>query len=640
MDKLRVLKHYAFQEVTAELLNSIGGSLLNISDSVAQAFIAGFENSDHLIFQDLDVTPDTGLIVNLGLKGVFLYRVDQENCIVGVYKGVRADKLSPWTEEQLTFDAADLVNPRIDIIEAEIVQEDDGDYFDTVQLFNPGTETSYAEQKYIRTVRNVKLYKKTGVPSANPVAPVATSGRFCVKEVYIGAGSVSLVVGDIRSASIMFNPPIWSQGLNNTKKFPSIYKSLEYLYDNVLFKKMYWSNRGAFSEPFVSLPSVPAAGLSPNLIGASVVKVDNATKNIWFGLSADSGGNTNFIAIAFSFNYDTLIYQSSSTIENLGINIIGSPLTQKGLAHDISLDGASAYIGLWNKLWKSAIDGTGAALVGNNTGLNDFSGKQICAVAHDDTKGIVILGMCDPSINSGTATILVSDDDFSSVNTVEIVHPSAQRPRRYSAIKRVSATNYVALATDYQFAPSDNNEGQVQYSNDDGQTWLPSDISSAERMITATSAIYQKEADSYDGKVYILLYLDSALPGPTPTQPQGWTIFVSEDDGESFQFYKSIPVSVMSSGAAQMKTPISFIDKMWFIAGGSKLNASPNDSTLMRKSFVTTDFIIFSEIEFNSSPVTNGYISGVARISENECVLLHTGGVGALYGKREYVPII
>jgi len=228
MDKMRVLKHHAFQEVTADLLNSIGTSLFQMSDGMAQAFIAGFQNTDHLIFQDLNVTPDTGLTVNLGLQGVFLYRLDQENSIVGVYKGTRADKLSPWTEEQLTFDPADPTNPRIDIIEAEIVEEDDPDYFETVQLFNNVTETSYAQNKYVRKVRNVKLYKKTGTPAASPVAPVATTGRFTLREVYIAANATSLVPANIIAQ--VFDPEFTNWTTNHgVIIFPAIYDMIQYV---------------------------------------------------------------------------------------------------------------------------------------------------------------------------------------------------------------------------------------------------------------------------------------------------------------------------------------------------------------------------------------------------------------------------
>lgn len=244
MDKLRVLKHYAFQEVTAELLNSIADSLFAMQDGVAQAFIAGFINDDHLIFQDLEVTiVPLSLSVTCGLKGVFLYRTDSENCVVGVYKGTRIDKLSPYTEETLVFDPADATHNRIDIIEAEIVDEDDVDYYDTVQLFDTGTESSYAALKYVRRVRNVKLYVKTGVASVSPVAPTATPGRFTLREVLITQNvNTSLSV-----VSQTFDPSqsLWSID-HNVIQFPSIYEVIQYAKTIISQNRTYEIERHAY----------------------------------------------------------------------------------------------------------------------------------------------------------------------------------------------------------------------------------------------------------------------------------------------------------------------------------------------------------------------------------------------------------
>lgn len=228
MDKLRVLKHYAYQEVTADLLNSIADSLFTMQDGMAQSFIAGFQNTDHLIFFDLDVTPDVGLAVKCGLQGVFMYRTGPEDCMVGVYKGTRPDKNTPYAEESFTLTSADLTNPRIDIIEAEIVDEDDPDYFDTVQLFNQTTETSYAQNKNIRRVRNVKLYIKDGTPDPSPVAPIATAGRFTLREIYVAANAVTIGQPDIIEQT--FDPELtnWTTA-HGVIQFPSIYEMIQYI---------------------------------------------------------------------------------------------------------------------------------------------------------------------------------------------------------------------------------------------------------------------------------------------------------------------------------------------------------------------------------------------------------------------------
>lgn len=247
MDKVRVLKHHAFQEVTAELLNSIATTLFGMSDGIAQAFIAGFQNTDHLIFQDLDVTPDgSNLAVSCGLKGVFLYRTDAENSIWGVYKGTRPDKNTPYSEEVLPLAAADPTNPRIDILEAEIVEEDDVDYFQTVQLFNPGTETSFAQDQYIKRVRNVKLYVKTGVAAPSPVAPFATAGRMAVKEIHVAQNATSIVIGDIKSQPLDYLTSEWTTA-NPTKKFPSIYEVIGYVnYELSLARRQIFSGAGVY----------------------------------------------------------------------------------------------------------------------------------------------------------------------------------------------------------------------------------------------------------------------------------------------------------------------------------------------------------------------------------------------------------
>ena len=228
MDKIRVLKHYAFQEVTAELLNSIGTTLFGMSDGIAQAFIAGFQNTDHLIFQEFDVTPDgSNLAVKCGLKGVILYRIDAETSIWGVYKGTRPDKNTPYSQEILPLAAANPTQPRIDILEAEIVEEDDTDYFETVQLFNPATETSFAQNKYTKRVRNVKLYIKTGTPSATPIAPVATNGRMTIKEIYVGAGVTSITPANIISQTFDPSQSLWSRN-HHVILFPAIYEVIQY----------------------------------------------------------------------------------------------------------------------------------------------------------------------------------------------------------------------------------------------------------------------------------------------------------------------------------------------------------------------------------------------------------------------------
>ncbi len=300
MDKMRVLKHYAFQEVTADLLNSIGTSLFQMSDGMAQAFIAGFQNSDHLIFQDLDVTPDTGLTVNLGLQGVFLYRIDQQNCLVGVYKGTRVDKNSPWTQEQLTFDAADPVNPRIDIIEAEIIEEDDPDYFDTVQIFNNVTETSFAQNKYVRRVRNVKLYKKTGIPAVNPVAPLVTAGRMALREIHIGANASTISPTDIKAQPFDYTLSEWTAP-NPTKAFPSIHDLLQYINEELaktrrtIFRKagVYTYHVPRFRETlYVRAASGGGGGAAAGILGSSALSGGNGGDTI---LSDSSGELTRII---------------------------------------------------------------------------------------------------------------------------------------------------------------------------------------------------------------------------------------------------------------------------------------------------------------------------------------------------------
>lgn len=248
MDKMRVLKHYAFQEVTADLLNSIATSLFQMSDGMAQAFIAGFENTDHLIFQDLDVTPDgVNLAIRCGLKGVLLYRTDAENCIVGVYKGTRPDKNTPYSEEIIALDPASITDPRIDLLEAEIVEEDDSDYFETVQMFNQVTETSFALNQYIRRVRNVKLYIKTGVAAPSPVAPLATAGRMAIKEIHVAQNATSLLITDIKSQPFDYLTSEWTAA-NPTKKFPSIYEVIEYVnYELSLARRQIFSGAGVYS---------------------------------------------------------------------------------------------------------------------------------------------------------------------------------------------------------------------------------------------------------------------------------------------------------------------------------------------------------------------------------------------------------
>lgn len=282
MDKVRVLKHHAFQEVTAELLNSIATTLFGMSDGIAQAFIAGFQNTDHLIFQDLDVTPDgSNLAVSCGLKGVFLYRTDAENSIWGVYKGTRPDKDTPYSEEILPLTAADPTNPRIDIIEAEIVEEDDVDYFQTVQMFNPGTETSFAQDQYTKRVRNVKLYIKDGTPASSPVAPAVTAGRMVVKEVYVGAAATSLSSANIISQAFDPDQSPWSIS-HQTILFPSIYDVA-----SVFMKNPIWGSYAKVPSASSIYSMVKQAAYTSDLQENSVL--DDNTQILGMSANRDGG---------------------------------------------------------------------------------------------------------------------------------------------------------------------------------------------------------------------------------------------------------------------------------------------------------------------------------------------------------------
>lgn len=284
MDKLRVLKHYFLQEVTATLLNSVGDSLFTMSDHLAQ-ILAGFSDPRHIIVQDLDVTPDTGLAVKAGLQGCFIYRQTTQDAILGVYKGTRPDQISPYVEESLAIATADPTNPRIDILEAEIVQEDDPDYYDTVFIFNNMTETSGPEQKYTKRVRNVKLYIKTGTPAAIPVAPAATAGRFTLREITVPALAVTISPGDIVAQT---PPPIPSPWTFNHPV--TLYPSLVFIRDNTVYITGDQTVDGVktyTSSPVV--PDLPIDENSQNAVNAAFVMMHDAYSGVGWDMTTSGG---------------------------------------------------------------------------------------------------------------------------------------------------------------------------------------------------------------------------------------------------------------------------------------------------------------------------------------------------------------
>lgn len=634
MDKLRVLKHYAYQEVTADLLNSIATSLFTMQDGMAQAFIAGFQNSDHLIFQDLDVTPDNDLSVRCGLKGVFLYRTGAEDCIVGVYKGYRPDRLTPYTEEVLSLDPADPTNPRIDIVEAEIIEEDDSDYFDTVQMFNQLTETSEAVLKYIRRVRNVKVYIKTGVAAVNPVAPVATAGRFAVKELHVAANATDLVQNDIINQRIIYQQTQWTQPLNKTRLFPSIYEVLTYVYENPLTNLTFWVSCGIRMRA-QSFGVDGGTNIGDGLKGIKVVK-PNPRLGLFYaaGLSGSTNPYNLFLLVAkVEFNGKLTQYT------NLGATISGGDIGNSAyatLSTDIKIAQDDTVYGVMGKhVFKSNPDLSSYVELGNNV-PNNFSPYLFRGIAVNEDTGTIILVGRKQSVK---AVMLRSTDEFATAAT-EALHPSAMVTQFYSDVIWNGGNRFVAITEGSQFAIVDNLQKVISYSDDDGVTFnncvFDFDVDYADKIVLWATQIYKHPINGY---LYVVANLSSNSNYPAWN---GLYVLQSVDGGVTWTVFGSFVDMPIYPNALIGKSVISFSDGFWFIAAGG---ASGGNGSAAARCFVTRDFSTFQEMNTmfptvgQNLVVSPDSIATVTSVTGRDVIAVAASGK-VLYGRRDLYPIV
>lgn len=219
MEKVRSVKSYAFQEASADQVNSIGDQLVQTFNDFTAGFIMGFQMSDHVIFQDLDVSPGAGLSVDCGLQGLFGLRTDTFDVAIGVYKGIRAAFPDPYTEENLVISPNSSGLERIDTIEVEILYQDDPDFTESVPIFNPGTGQVSANNKIIRKVSEVILSINTGTPGSG-TGPAVTAGKMVVKEIIVPNGASSILPGNIISQVVDKSVSPWSLDYG-TRLWPS-----------------------------------------------------------------------------------------------------------------------------------------------------------------------------------------------------------------------------------------------------------------------------------------------------------------------------------------------------------------------------------------------------------------------------------
>lgn len=632
MDKLRVLKHYAYQEVTADLINSIASSLFTMQDGIAQAFIAGFQNSDHLIFQDLDVTPDNDLSVFCGLKGVFLYRTGPEDCIVGVYKGYRPDRLTPYEEETLSLAPADLTNPRIDIIEAEIVEEDDVDYYDTVQMFNQLTETSEAALKYVRRVRNVKLYIKTGVAAVNPVAPVATVGRFAVKELRVAANATVLVQNDIINQRIIYQQTQWTQPLNKTRLFPSIYEVLTYVYENPLTNLTFWVSCGIRTRA-LSLGVDGGTNIGDGLRGIKVAK-SNPRLGLFYsaGLSGSLAPYNIFLLVGkIEFN------GKLTQFTNLNGTVTGGDIANHfsgPLCSDVKIaQDDTVYAVLGRKIYKSNPD---LSLPVELIGPNNFAPYLFRGIAiNEDTGTILVVGRKQ----SLRAVMLRSTDEFATAAT-ETLHPSANAIAWYSDVIWNGGNRFVAVTEGSGFSVADNLQKVISYSDDDGVTFndcvFDFDVDHADKIVLWATQIYKHPINGY---LYVVANLSSNSNYPAWN---GYYVLESVDGGVTWTVFGSFVDIPLYANALNGKSSISFSDGFWFIAAGG---ATGGNGSAAARCFVTRDFSTFQEMNTmfptvgQNLVVTPDSIASVTSVTGRDVIAVAASGK-VLYGRRDLYPIV
>jgi hypothetical protein len=319
LDKVRTLQHYTLQEINATILNGIGDEQLRGLNNFALAFIAGFTIPDSLIFQDLALTPKAGVgnewTLESGIQGVFILRKSAEEAIIGIYRGNRPDKISPYVSEDLVFSIPDATNDRIDIIEADIVEEEDTDYFDIQTYFNTITKQSYPNSSNTKRVQQVKLYIKEGIPSGTPVAPAKTSGRMVLAEILVRAGQPNFIASDIKQLDIdpSLNP--WSID-HETRVFPAIYEVSQAV-ENALYN--------------VVMGAVPGWNYAPVIGGGTIEEPDQYlfTKgalrirlSVVWGTTGGGDGNPTQITYEFSDDNGSIYTPIGTSSAPLGIQTI------------------------------------------------------------------------------------------------------------------------------------------------------------------------------------------------------------------------------------------------------------------------------------------------------------------------------
>ena len=211
----------------AEVLLSERKNLFATANFNIRAVDANDQESQHLVNVQVNMRTLIGQEKNL----MFLGNIKQSGT-----QGMRidADPLQVFSKTageilvtnaaagNITVTAADLSDPRIDIVEIQEVRTNTDTT--TRNQVDPVTGVKSSASVDIKKTMGVKIQVKDGTPGATPVAPATTAGFAKIAEILVGTGVTTIVDANIQNVDAILHGE--NTGWTTEKDITALYKGI------------------------------------------------------------------------------------------------------------------------------------------------------------------------------------------------------------------------------------------------------------------------------------------------------------------------------------------------------------------------------------------------------------------------------